>query len=228
MAFLNATAIGVLFFLLYDILKQAGEPVVSALNATHTGMSATPFIGLVVTYVVGLAIGLLGLVFLSKIVLSRYKTGGEVPPMALATTIALGIGSHNFSEGLAIGQSAATGAVQLAVLLIVGFGLHNMTEGFGIAAPLAGRAPARFWQIIRLGLIGGGPTFLGTIVGYHFVSPVLSVAFLTIAAGAIMWVIGEMTSAGRRIGYKELAAIGLFAGFLFGFGTDLILASAGA
>lgn len=227
MAFLNATAIGVLFFLLYDILKQAGEPIVGALNATHTGVSATPFIGLVVTYVVGLAIGLIGLVFLSKIVLMRYKTGGEVPPMALATTIALGIGSHNFSEGLAIGQSAATGAVQLAVLLIVGFGLHNMTEGFGIAAPLAGRAPARFWQIIRLGLIGGGPTFLGTIVGYHFVSPVLSVAFLTIAAGAIMWVIGEMTSAGRRIGYKELAAIGLFAGFLFGFGTDLVLASAG-
>jgi ZIP family zinc transporter len=228
MAFLNATAIGVLYFLLYDILKQAGQPIETALAGTHTGMSATPFVGLLATYIGGLAIGLLGLVFFSKIVLARYKDGGEVPPMALATTIALGIGSHNFSEGLAIGQSAATGAVQLAVLLIVGFGLHNMTEGFGIAAPLAGRAPARFWQIVRLGLIGGGPTFLGTVIGYHFVSPVLSVAFLTIAAGAIIWVIGEMTSAGRRIGYKELAAIGLFAGFLFGFGTDLVLASAGA
>jgi zinc transporter ZupT len=228
-AFLNATAIGVLFFLLYDILKQAGEPVVNALEATHTGVSAVPFVGLVATYVGGLAIGLVGLVFLSKIVLARYKTTtGDIPPMALAMTIALGIGSHNFSEGLAIGQSAATGAVQLAVLLIVGFGLHNMTEGFGIAAPLAGRAPVGFWPILRLGLIGGAPTFLGTVVGYHFVSPVLSVAFLTIAAGAIMWVIGEMTSAGRRIGYKELAAIGLFAGFVLGFGTDLVLASAGA
>lgn len=228
-AFLNATAIGVLFFLLYDILRQAGDPVVGALNATHTGLSAAPFVGLVATYVGGLAIGLVGLVFMSKIVLTRYKTAsGDVPPMALAMTIALGIGSHNFSEGLAIGQSAATGAVQLAVLLIVGFGLHNMTEGFGIAAPLAGRAPTGFWQIVRLGLIGGAPTFFGTVVGYHFVSPVLSVAFLTIAAGAIMWVIGEMTSAGRRIGYKELAAVGLFAGFVLGFGTDLILASAGA
>jgi zinc transporter ZupT len=228
-AFLNATAIGVLFFLLYDILKQAGEPVVNALDAMRTGVSATPFVGLVATYVFGLALGLIGLVFLSKVALARYKTStGDVPPMALATTIAIGIGSHNFSEGLAIGQSAATGAVQLAVLLIIGFGLHNMTEGFGIAAPLAGRAPTGFWQILRLGLIGGAPTFLGTIVGYHFVSPVLSVAFLTIAAGAIMWVIGEMTSAGRRIGFKELAAIGLFAGFILGFGTDLVLASAGA
>ena len=227
-AFLNATAIGVLFFLLYDILKQAGEPVETALAATQVGVSPAPFATLVTTYVVGLAIGLVGLVFISKFVLDRYRSGGEISPMALATTIALGIGSHNFSEGLAIGQSAATGAVQLAVVLIIGFGLHNMTEGFGIAAPLAGRAPTGFWQILRLGLIGGAPTFLGTIVGYRFTSPILSVAFLTLAAGAIMWVIGEMTSAGRRIGHKELAAVGVLAGFILGFGTDLVLASAGA
>lgn len=227
-AFMNAAAIGVLFFLLYDILKQAGEPVSAALEATRTGVGPGQFVGLVATYVIGLAIGLIGLVLFSKIMLARYKASGEIPPLALATTIALGIGSHNFSEGLAIGQSAATGAVQLAVLLIIGFGLHNMTEGFGIAAPLAGRAPTDFWNILKLGLIGGAPTFFGTVIGYHFVSPILSVAFLTVAAGAIMWVIGEMTNAGRRVGHKNLAAIGLFAGFILGFGTDLVLLSAGA
>jgi len=227
-AFLNATAVGVLFFLLYDILKQAGEPISTALSATHVGVSAAPFVTLVATYLIGLTIGLVGLVIISRFALDRYKSGGEISPMGLAMTIALGIGSHNFSEGLAIGQSAATGAVQLAVVLIIGFGLHNMTEGFGIAAPLAGRAPAGFWQILRLGLIGGAPTFLGTVVGYRFTSPILSVAFLTLAAGAIMWVIGEMTHAGRRIGHKELAAVGVLAGFILGFGTDLVLASAGA
>ncbi|HET9341473.1 MAG TPA: multicopper oxidase domain-containing protein [Candidatus Eremiobacteraceae bacterium] len=227
-AFLNATAIGVLFFLLYDILKQAGEPITTALAATQVGVSAAPFVTLVATYLTGLTIGLVGLVIISRFALNRYKSGGEISPMGLAMTIALGIGSHNFSEGLAIGQSAATGAVQLAVVLIIGFGLHNMTEGFGIAAPLAGRAPTGFWQILRLGLIGGAPTFLGTVVGYRFTSPILSVAFLTLAAGAIMWVIGEMTSAGRRIGHKELAAFGVLAGFILGFGTDLVLASAGA
>lgn len=227
-AFLNAVAIGVLFFLLYDILKQATDPVETALAATQVGVSPAPFATLVTTYIIGLAVGLVGLVIISRFALERYRTGGEISPMALATTIALGIGSHNFSEGLAIGQSAATGAVQLAVVLIIGFGLHNMTEGFGIAAPLAGRAPTGFWQIIRLGLIGGAPTFFGTIIGYRFTSPILSVAFLTLAAGAIMWVIGEMTSAGRRIGHKELAAVGVLAGFILGFGTDLVLASAGA
>jgi len=225
---LNATAIGVLFFLLFDILRQASQPVVAAMSAMQTGASSSAFVELLAWYVVGLGIGIVGLVFLSKVLLRRFPAGSEVPPMALATTIAVGIGSHNFSEGLAIGQSAATGAVQLAVLLIIGFGLHNMTEGFGIAAPLAGRAPASFKNIFWLGLVGGGPTFLGTVVGYHFVSPVLSVIFLTMAAGAIMYVIGEMTGAGRRIGHKELASIGMLAGFLLGFGTDLILASAGA
>jgi ZIP family zinc transporter len=58
---------------------------------------------------------------------------GELAPQVLALIIATGIGLHNFSEGLAIGQSAAAGALQLAAVLIIGFGLHNMTEGFGIA-----------------------------------------------------------------------------------------------
>ena len=168
---------------------------------------------------------------MSRWLVRRAKTSGPdggISPIALATAIAIGIGSHNFSEGLAIGQSAATGAVQLAALLIVGFGLHNMTEGFGIAAPLAGTGGASIAAIVRLGLIGGAPTFLGTLVGYHFVSPVLSVVFLTLAAGAIIYVIGEMTKVGGKIGHQEWATIGIFLVFAAGFGTDLILNVAGA
>jgi len=51
---------------------------------------------------------------------------------------ALGIGAHNLSEGLAIGQSFAAGLVGLGVVLVVGFAAHNTTEGFGITAPLVG------------------------------------------------------------------------------------------
>ncbi len=233
LAFLNAIAVGVLFFLLFDILRQAGEPIVDALDKMRQGFGVGPFAWLTAVYVVGLGVGLVGLVYFSKLVLSKQRAavaeGGMLSPMALATTIALGIGLHNFSEGLAIGQSAATGAIQLAVLLIIGFGLHNMTEGFGIAAPLAGSdVRAGIGDIIRLGLIGGAPTFLGTLVGYHFVSPTLSVLFLTLAAGAIIYVIGEMTKAGGRIGYKEFATVGVFLGFMLGLGTDLILTAAGA
>jgi zinc transporter ZupT len=231
LAFMNAIAIGVLFFLLYDILRQASSPIQAALQNMRLGAPAAPFVSLAAIYVGGLLVGLVGLVALSAWLLRRARTAGPdgaMSPMALATAIAIGIGSHNFSEGLAIGQSAATGAVQLAVLLIIGFALHNMTEGFGIAAPLAGTGAAGVGSIVRLGLIGGAPTFLGTLVGYNFVSPILSIVFLTVAAGAIMYVIGEMTKVGGRIGHKETAAAGLFVGFVAGFATDLILSAAGA
>lgn len=226
-AFLNAVAIGVLFFLLFDILRQASDPLETALRNASLGAPKGPFLVLLAVYLGGLGVGLLSLVFFSRSFLTKTSLS-NLNPLGLATMIAAGIGLHNFSEGLAIGQSAATGAIQLALLLIIGFGLHNMTEGFGIAAPLAGTGGVSAGIILRLGLIGGGPTFLGTIVGYHFVSPILSVLFLTLAAGAIIYVITEMTKVGARVGFKELATLGIFLGFAAGVGTDLILSAAGA
>ncbi len=98
-------------------------------------------------------------------------------PERLAFFIALGIGFHNFSEGLAIGQSAAAGEVSLALLLIIGFGLHNATEGFGIVAPLAADGERPSWSFpCCFGLIGGGPTFVGTLIGQSFVNDTVFMA----------------------------------------------------
>ena len=148
--------------------------------------------------------------------------------LGLGMTIAVGIGLHNFSEGLAIGQSAASGAVSLALLLIIGFGLHNATEGFGIVGPLVARGVRPTWAWLGLaGLIGGGPTFLGTIVGSVVNSPLMFVAFLALAGGAILYVVGEMLNSGRKASW-DLTLWGVFVGFLAGVGTDLILVAAGA
>src|SRR5207245_4272697 len=118
------------------------------------------------------------------------------PSHWLSLFIATGIGLHNFAEGLAIGQSAARDELSLALVLIIGFGLHNATEGFGIVAPMSGeRASWRFLGL--LGLIGGGPTFLGTIVGQAWTSEALSVAFLALAAGSILYVIIELLAVNR-------------------------------
>jgi ZIP family zinc transporter len=147
--------------------------------------------------------------------------------MRLSLFIATGIGLHNFSEGLAIGQSAAVGAFQLFYLLVIGFGLHNITEGFGISAPLAGQRPS--WRFLALcGVTAGGPTFLGTLIGHQFPSPALSVLFLALAAGAIMYVIGELQHAGRRIGSHDAGMLGLLSGFLAAYGTNVLLHVAGA
>lgn len=151
----------------------------------------------------------------------------EISPQTLALVIATGIGLHNFSEGLAIGQSASTGALQLAVVLMIGFGLHNMTEGFGIAGPLTGQAVS--WKFIfLLGLIGGGPTFLGTIFGVLFNSPQVFILFLALAAGAILYVIGELFGVAKRFKAPELSMWGLLLGFSLGYITDLLVTFAGA
>ena len=123
------------------------------------------------------------------------------PAQSLSLMIATGIGLHNFSEGLAIGQSAAAGEISLALMLIIGFGLHNATEGFGIVGPFAASDERPSWGFLLLvGLIGGGPTFFGTLIGQTWVSEALSVAFLALAAGSILYVVIELLDVCRRAG----------------------------
>jgi ZIP family zinc transporter len=146
----------------------------------------------------------------------------------LALMIAVGIGLHNFAEGLAIGNSAASGEISLAVLLIIGFGLHNATEGFGIVAPLAAGGIRPSWATLALlGLIGGGPTFVGTVIGQRVVNDTLSVAFLGLAAGSILYVIIELLAVARRTNLKELTTWMILLGLLLGFATDAVVTAAG-
>jgi ZIP family zinc transporter len=128
---------------------------------------------------------------------------------------------------LAIGQSAAVGALQLAIVLMIGFGVHNMTEGFGIAGPLTGQSVS--WPFIALlGLMGGGPTFLGTVVGTLFASPQVFILFLALAAGAIIYVVAELFGVAKRFKAPELVMWGVLLGFLLGYITDLVVTFGGA
>ena len=133
---------------------------------------------------------------------------------------------HNFAEGLAIGVSARAGAISLATVLIIGFALHNATEGFGIVGPLGDVRPSWGW-IGLAGLIGGGPTFLGSLVGYAVTSDPLELAFYAVAGGAILYVIGEVWNGMRRYGHRELGLLMVSAGFLIGVITDLVVTYGG-
>jgi ZIP family zinc transporter len=228
-AFLPMTSAGILIFLLLDVMQNIRAPIEKALGNSIAGKaSAGEFFWLTGIFIAGLAAGLLGLVaFESRLMRVQRGTMQPLSPARLAMMIAAGLGLHNFSEGLAIGQSAGQGHLALAGLLIVGFGLHNATEGFGIVGPLAGTRPS--WGFLGVaGLIGGGPTFLGTIIGYNFVSESLSVLFLSLAAGAILYVIGELYHVARRPGLKHLAMSGLLIGFVLAYGAELVLGLAGA
>jgi len=243
-AFLSAAATGILLFLLWDVLAAAVEPVEGALQAGNDRR----FLWLALLLTVGFGVGLLSLALYDGWLkrrrdrsmlgpgaasMAEYSLERHVVAMSpsrwLAVFIATGIGLHNFAEGLAIGQAAASDELSLALVLIIGFGLHNATEGFGIVAPLAGDKDPPSWRFLALlGVIGGGPTFVGTLVGQTWVSEALSVTFLALAAGSILYVVVELIGICRQLATKELVLSGIFLGLVLGFATDFILVAAGA
>jgi ZIP family zinc transporter len=241
-AMLAATATGILLFLFWDVLTHAVEPVEEALTAGNDGR----FLWLATLLTVGFAVGLLTLVYYDSWMKARRRKAflgpgaastaefehhfaGISPARWLALFIAAGIGLHNFSEGLAIGQSAASDEISLAIVLVIGFALHNATEGFGICAPLSGDAELPSWGFLALlGLIGGGPTFVGTALGQAWTSEALSVLFLALAGGSILYVVIELLNVLRGSGSKAMVTWGLLLGLVLGFGTDFILVASGA
>lgn len=219
--FLNAFATGILVFLLWDILSHAAGPVQAAAEQGR----GSAFAAMAAIFALGIAAGLLGLVYFNRSIFGHLRHGSGAPsPRSLTLAIATGLGLHNLSEGLAIGESAHVGAIAFTGVLAAGFALHNITEGFGIAAPMTTDNTKAPWSFLVLaGLIGGGPTFLGTWIGYLASSTYFSIAFLAVAAGALLYVLNELFNLGRRVSTPTTFAWGLLLGFLTAYATDLFL-----
>jgi ZIP family zinc transporter len=243
-------AVGILAFIFVDVLSHGSEIVEEALTGYKDGKESFGHLAwLVILLGGGFTLGSAGLGILER----RMRSSRPLPPMAggaatltgdeavrldgeaeaarrralrTGMIIATAIGLHNFAEGLAIGVSARAGAVSLATVLIIGFALHNATEGFGIVGPLGSVTPSWRWLAVA-GLIGGGPTFVGSMVGYQVTSEPLELCFYAVAGGAILYVIGEIWHAMRRYGHRELGLLLLSAGFMAGVLTDLVVVYGG-
>jgi ZIP family zinc transporter len=244
-------SVGILVFLLVDVLGHGFELAEDAVSAYEEGTASFGHAAAFALLLVGgFSLGSAGLGILER----RIRPAAGQPPIAGGATeamaledrrradahaeaarihalqtgliIAIAIGLHNFAEGLAIGVSARADEIGLATVLIIGFALHNATEGFGIVGPLGNVKPSWRWLALA-GVIGGGPTFLGSMVGYSVTSDPLELVFYAVAGGAILYVIGEIWHGMRRYGHRELGLILLAAGFAAGILTDLVVAYGG-
>ncbi len=226
-ALLNAISTGILVFLLVEITGHLIEEVEELVEeAVEHGTTLAPAFGAGGVFVLGFALGLLGLVYFERRFLGTAKDQDGIAPkrkaQQLAMMIAVGLGLHNLSEGLAIGQGYVGGAMQLAWLMAIGFALHNATEGFGIAAPLSGHRVS--WGFLMLtALVAGGPTFLGALLGGWWVNKSLEMFCLALASGTILYIIGELLHLGRQLKEEAVVEVGLLIGFFVAMATEFVL-----
>ena len=243
-------SVGVLAFLFGEILVHGVEIVEHPVEELGEGEGSWgEVIGLSLLLGVGFTAGCAGLA-----VVERWMRPGEKPPpiaggatdamtveqaasvsgpdaarahaMRVGMTIAAAIGLHNFAEGLAIGVSASSGEIGLATVLIIGFAIHNATEGFGIIGPLGEHRPTWTWLAVA-GLVGGAPVFLGAMLGYEVSSEPLELTFYAVSAGAILYVIGEIWTAVRKMGHRELGLAMVSAGVFLAAMTEMVIAYGG-
>ena len=202
MDFILALTAGLLLFLLIDTIGEGFEMAGKAVDRLRS--HALVLTSALVTLAGLLAIG---------------RSSGHPPEgIKLALFIAIGIGMHNFGEGLVVGSALATGAAALATFLVTGFVIHNVTEGLGIAAPMVGARPRpRWYAFIGLVAIAGLPAVFGVLLGAQAFSPIWAALCFGIGAGAIAQVVIEVVALiSRRSGSAALLQPASLGGFVAG------------
>ena len=177
--FFLAFTMGLLIFLGIDAVLEASEISERHLSSIFNGEL------LIATVVI---LSFLSLYGIGQKLIKTNNLSTLSKGLTISLMIAIGIGLHNLGEGLAVGAAIALGEVALSTFLIVGFAIHNTTEGLAIAAPLT-NSKAKIAKMIGLGLIAGAPAIFGCWVGGFSFSPLFTLIFLAIGAGAIFQVV---------------------------------------
>ena len=203
--FLALTA-GLLLFLAIDSIEESIE--VSNENLANS-FNGTLLVSTVVV------LSFLTLYYLGNKIVAKADSLNFSKPVAIGLMISIGIGLHNFGEGLAIGAAVGIGSIAFSTFLIVGFALHNTTEGIAIAAPMS-RGKLMLGKLAIMGMIAGTPAIFGAWIGGFAYSPFTSVIFLAIGAGAIFQVILVLMKWIQKENDGNLSTLSVVSGFAIG------------
>jgi ZIP family zinc transporter len=146
--------------------------------------------------------------------------------MRVGLLIGLGIATHNFPEGLAIGAGMrASPAVGLTVALMMI--LHNVPEGMAMGSPmlLSGVRPGRMVGLVAL---AGIPMGLGAALGFAFgnLSPSFLALSLGVASGAMLFIVlHDLVPVAQELASAHHAAFGGLAGVVVGLLAHVILSA---
>jgi len=204
--FFMALTCGLLLFLGIDAIEESFE-----IASDHLSNSFNSPLLIITTTI----LSFLGLYYAAEKLTSKADALKISKPIAIGLMISIGIGLHNFGEGLAIGASIGLGSIAFSTFLIVGFTLHNTTEGLAIAAPLS-RERKIVGKLVAFGLLAGVPAIFGSWVGGFAFSPIFAVIFLSIGAGAIFQVIVVILKWIHLDGKNNLTSGFVIAGFSTG------------
>jgi len=204
--FFLALTVGLLLFLAIDSIEEAIEISNENLADSFNGT-------LLITTVTVLSF--LGLYYSGNKLIEKAGSSKFTKPVAIALMISIGIGLHNFGEGLAIGAALGMGSIAFSTFLIIGFALHNTTEGIAIAAPMS-RGKLMIGKLAAMGIIAGSPAIFGAWIGGFVYSPFTSVIFLAIGAGAIFQVIVVIMKWIQEENDQNLSTIAVVSGIAVG------------
>jgi len=139
------------------------------------------------------------------------QTGQQNQLLKTGLFVALGIGIHNFPEGMA----SFVGALQdpsLGIAIAVAIAIHNIPEGLAVAAPIVAatgsRKKALGWSLLS-GLaepLGAG---VAAVVLFPFLSDAILGYILASVAGIMVFItLDELIPVSRSFGHEHLSIAG--------------------
>ena len=163
--------------------------------------------------------GMLGMFFIDFLIpheymAERHRTegAGQEGLLKAGLLVALGIGIHNFPEGMAT-FAGAMQDVSLGVAIAGAIALHNIPEGLAVSAPVyaatGSRSKAFLWSFLA-GVAEPAGAAVAALVLLPFLSEAVLGLMLAVVAGIMVFIsLDELLPAARSFGQEHLSIVGV-------------------